>query len=437
MATINKNDNISVQFKPSIQCLLDKPKELLELISECLKPKTIEKKTFGEVFTPMDFINKNMLKDIEDYWLKKHKTNIWCNENLTWFDPATGMGNYPIAIYYKLMEGLKIKIPDYILRKKHIIEKQLFMGELNKKNCFVIKQIFNINNEFKLNLYEGDTLNIDLLQTFSKPKFDIIIGNPPYNEELTNVGAKPLYNKFIEYYIGKSKLLSFIVPSRWFAGGKGLDSFRNMMINRTDILFIKHFNDASKIFGNLVNIEGGVNYFLFDDEYNGLCDYNGSMVKINNFDIILDSKYYGIVNKFINYDKITKLYLGRYFGIESNDKKLSDDNKLVKCYVSQQKGFTKYIDAKFIKKEYNFYKVITARANGSNGCFGNIFIGNQTEIHTGSYISFKISSEIEAKSLLSYLKCKLPNFMLSLRKISQDISESTCKWIPLPSLLMV
>ena len=103
-----------------------------------------------------------------------------------------------------------------------------------------------------------------------------------------------------------------------------------MMINRTDILYIKHYDNASKIFGNSVSIEGGVNYFLIDKDYDGLCDYNGSKVKFNNFDIILDSKYYGIVNKFNNNNKITDLYLGRYFGIESNDKNLSDNNKLIK-----------------------------------------------------------------------------------------------------------
>ena len=207
------------------------------------------------------------------------------------------------------------------------------------------------------------------------------------------------------------------------------------MINRTDILFIKHFDDASKIFGNLVEIKGGVNYFLIDKEYDGLCEYNGSKVKFSNYDIILDSKYYNIVNKLLNFDKITNLYLGRYFGIESNDKNLNDNNKLIKCYVSQQKGFIKYIDKEFIKKEYNFFKVITTEASFSgNSGFGNIFIGNKNEVHTGSYISFKVNSNEEAISLLSYMKCKLPNFMLSLRKISQDISESTCKWIPLPPL---
>jgi len=430
--------NISVQFKMSIQSLLDRPKELLELIGDCLKPKAIEKKTFGEVFTPMDFINDKMLKDISEYWMKKHNENIWTNEKLTWYDPATGMGNYPIAIYYKLMEGLKTKIPNEDERKKYIIEKQLYMGELNKKNCYVVKQIFNINNIYKLNLYEGDTLNVKLNEVFAKTKFDIIIGNPPYNEELTRVGAKPLYNKFIEYYVNKCNMLSFIVPSRWFAGGKGLDKFREMMINRTDILYIKHYDDACKIFGNSVDIKGGVNYFLIDDTYNGLCDYNGSKVKFNTFDVILDSKYYGLVNKFLENDKITKYYISQdYYKIQTNDTRLIDENKkdYIKCYVSQQKGFIKYIDKNEIKKDAKSYKVITARAAfGANSSFGNTFIGNPNEVHTKSYISFNLSSEDEVKSLLSYMKCKLPNLLLSLRKSSQDISEATCKWIPLPPL---
>ena len=428
--------NVSIQFKMSIQSLLDRPKELLELINECLKPKTVEKKSFGEVFTPMNFINDKMLKDIEDYWMTKYNKNIWEDETLTFYDPTTGMGNFPIAIYYKLFEGLRNKIPNDEKRKKHIIEKQLYMGELNKKNCFVIKQIFNINNEYKLNLYEGDTLKIDTYKAFGIKKFSVVVGNPPYNKEVKihNVSL-PLYNEFIEYYIDKCNLLSFIVPSRWFSGGKGLDKFREMMINRTDILYIKHYDDACKIFGNTVDIKGGVNYFLIDNNYEGLCNYNGSMIKFNNFDIVMDSKYYNIVNKLLDNEKLNDLYLGRYFGIESNDKNLTDDNKLVKCYVSQQKGFIKYIDKKFIKKEYDFYKIITPKASfgGSSG-FGNTFIGTTNEVHTGSYISFKVSNENEAKSLLSYIKCKLPNFMLSLRKMSHNLCEDTCKWIPLVPL---
>ena len=186
------------------------------------------------------------------------------------------------------------------------------MTELNTKNCFVIKQIFNINNKYKLNLYEGDSLNVKINEIFHKDNFDVIIGNPPYNEELKSTGAKPLYHKFIEYYIDKCDILTYIVPSRWFAGGRGLDKFREMMINRTDIVYINHINDACTIFGNTVDIKGGVNYFLIDRKYNGLCEYNGSKVQLDKYDIMIDSKYYDIIDKLSEYDtRITDLYLGR------------------------------------------------------------------------------------------------------------------------------
>jgi type I restriction-modification system DNA methylase subunit len=81
-----------------MQSLIDRPKELLELINECLKPKDIEKKKFGEVFTPIKIVNEML--DI----LPK---DVWFDKNLKWFDPATGMGNFPIAIYQRLMESLK------------------------------------------------------------------------------------------------------------------------------------------------------------------------------------------------------------------------------------------------------------------------------------------------------------------------------------------
>lgn len=432
--------NVAIQIKLTLQNLLDKPKELLEIINNSLKPKKADQKQYGEVFTPMNFINDSMLKDLEKYYMDKYGKLIWNDKNITFYDPAAGMGNFPIAIYYKLLDGLSKVIPNVNERKKHILENQLYMGELNKKNCFIIKQIFDINNLYKLNLYNGDTLVIDINKIFNKNKFDVIIGNPPYNEELTKTGARPLYNKFIEYYVDKCNIITFVVPSRWFSGGKGLDNFRNMMLNRKDIVYINNFNDATKVFGNHVDIKGGVNYFLIDKNYNGLCKYDGSLIKLNNFDIIIDSKYYNIINKVSIYDKLTNIYLGRYFGIETNDKNLMNsnkDNNLIKCYVSQQKGFIKYIDKKFIKNSYDFYKVITAEANGVSGLnsgFGNIFIGKPNEVHSGSYLSFKVTNEIQANSLLSYLKCKLPNFMLSLRKITQHISESTCKWIPLPPL---
>ena len=429
--------NISINFKLSLQSLINSPKELLELINDCLKPKDIEKKKFGEVFTPIDFIKNNMLKDLETYFNAKYGRNVFEDETLKWGDTTTGMGNFMIVIYYKLMEGLKTKIPDEELRKKHIIEKQIFMAEYNKKNCFIIKQIFNIDNKYKLNLYEGDSLNLDIQTVFGIDKFDIVIGNPPYNEELKSTGAKALYNKFIEYYIDKCNLLCFVVPSRWFSGGKGLEIFRKHMLERTDIVYIKHFNDACEIFGNTVSIEGGVNYFLKDTNHNGDCKFNGSMTKLNKYDVFVDGKFHSLIDKLVNFKSITTLYKSQdYHKIQTNDKRFKTENTkdTIKCYVSQQKGFEKFIDKKEIKTDISKYKIITPDGNGGNKCFGNTFIGSPNEVHCKTYISFEIDTENEAKSLLSYMKCRLPNFMLSLRKNSQHTSSSTCKWIPIPPL---
>jgi len=94
------------------------------------------------------------------------------------------MGNFPVAVYLKLMEGLKSQISNDEERKKHIIENMLYMSELNKKNVFITHQIFNMNNQYKLNLYEGDTLELDIVSVWgiTLNSFDVILGNPPYNK---------------------------------------------------------------------------------------------------------------------------------------------------------------------------------------------------------------------------------------------------------------
>ena len=201
--------NISVQFKMSLQSLIDNPKELLELINDCLKPKEVEKKENGEVFTPMVLVND---------MLDKLSIDVWKNKNLKWLDPCSGMGNFPIAVYLRLMEGLKDEIKDTKERKKHILENMLYMSELNKKNVLVCKQIFDINNELKLNIYEGDSLKVDYNEEFKIKQFDIIIGNPPYNAPGTKASGNTIWQLFVNNSIKLLKnngYICFVHPNGW------------------------------------------------------------------------------------------------------------------------------------------------------------------------------------------------------------------------------
>jgi site-specific DNA-methyltransferase (adenine-specific) len=121
---------------------------------------------------------------------------------------------------------------------------------------------------------------LDIKKEFNIDKFDIIMGNPPYNKEFKgkNSYAEPLYNFFVEKYFDLCKIMIFITPSRWFNGGKGIEKFTKNMLKRRDIKLIKHNIDSSKIFGNSVIIKGGVSYFLKDSHCKDLRLFNGNKI---------------------------------------------------------------------------------------------------------------------------------------------------------------
>lgn len=232
----------------SLQCLIDHPKELLELIDNCLKPKKLEKEQFGEVFTPMNLINE---------MLDKLPFHVWSNPDLKWFDPASGMGNFPVAVYLRLMEGLKQEFPTEELRKKHILENMLYMSELNKKNVFIIHQIFNVNNDYKLNVFKGNTLDLDTTQEWNIENFDIVMGNPPYNKSKDGVlkggyGGRSLWDKFVvkalDTWVKKDTgLLVFVHPPSW----RKPKHYLWDIISKKQLLYLKQYSkkEGLKIFG--------------------------------------------------------------------------------------------------------------------------------------------------------------------------------------------
>jgi len=122
-------------------------KELIDsfLKLKLKKPNEENKKKHGEVFTPPNLINELLDKLPED---------VWKNKDLKWFDPAVGVGNFMIEVYYRLMKGLEESIPELDERKNHIINNMLYMAEINENNVKICKELGFIN------IYEGDSLKM-------------------------------------------------------------------------------------------------------------------------------------------------------------------------------------------------------------------------------------------------------------------------------------
>jgi site-specific DNA-methyltransferase (adenine-specific) len=398
--------------------------EVVNILTKNLVPKDFEKNVYGEVFTPIHFVEK---------MLDALPASVWKDKNLKWFDPACGIGNFPIIVYYRLLNSLKSSIVSDKIRSKHIIEKMLFMNELNKKNVVLCRKLFAmIDPDAKINISNKDFLEVS-------GSYDIIVGNPPYNEaRIKETSDQPLYSKFIVKAIEMSNKLMFVVPSRWFSGGKGLDEFRKSMLSRKDIVSIHHISNSRTIWPE-VDIKGGVNYFYLDKSYKGLTEFNGQKIQLDKYDILVpDTKAYPLINKFVKKPCLTELYLSTgHFGITTNFEHFTNEPNVnsVKCYVSAKKGDQKFVLKKYVKNAYDFWKVFTPQGSGKGGDgFGNIIIGTPREIASQTYFGFKVGSEKEAKSLKSYLETDFANYMLSLRKIDQHISEATLKWVPLPPL---
>jgi hypothetical protein len=247
--------NIAIQFKMSLQSLIDKPKELLELINSCLKPKKLEKEQFGEVFSPIYLIYE-MLDNLDKQYKILYGLSIFNIPSLKWFDPASGMGNFQVALYLKLFEGLKQKIPDDFKRKKHILENMLYVSELNTKNIFIYKQIFDINNCFKLNINKGNSLEINTNELWNIDKFDVVLGNPPYNKSKDGTlkggyGGRSLWDLFVvksfESWLKPNGFLVFIHPPSW----RKPEHYLWELIGRKQILYLKTYSkkEGNKIFG--------------------------------------------------------------------------------------------------------------------------------------------------------------------------------------------
>src|SRR5690606_33959756 len=275
-----------------------------------------------EVFTPPNLVN-----DILDLL----PAELWSNPNAKFLDPVSKSGVFLREMAKRLMKGLETQIPDKQERINHIFSQQLYgiaitelTALLSRRSVYCSKTAngkYSICETFDdeqgniryqrmqhtwhsgkctycgasqdvydrdddLETYAYNFIHTDNPEKIFNMKFDVIVGNPPY--QLSDGGhgrsAKPLYHKFIQQAKKLNpKYLTMIVPDRWFAGGKGLNEFRDEMLNDKRFRKIVDYTSASDVFPG-ADVPGGVCYFLWDNSYNGETEIevrNGNQIDIS------------------------------------------------------------------------------------------------------------------------------------------------------------
>lgn len=281
--------------------------------------------------------------------------------------------------------------------------------------------------------------------------FDVIFSNPPYQIEDgggTGNSAIPIYQEIVMHAIDNlnPKYLCMITPSRWMSGGKGLDEYRARMLADKRIRSIVDFPGNRDVFVT-VDINGGVSYFLWDRDYKGLCDFNGSSRDLGEFDVVVrDNTACQILRKVLN--KSTKfcndIVLPRKpFGLVSNfeDWVPSGTPGAVECLSAGK--VTKLVEHKNYTDNNNvihLWKVLISKATlggKSDTSKGEIqlLMGFKVlppnHICTETYlVAGTFSTKEEAENYATYLKTKFYRFMLSLRVITQNISRDKFSWVP-------
>ena len=221
---------------------------------------------FGEVFTPVELI-EDLLNYLDKVYITEHKKTIYSNPNLKWLDSSAGIGNFFIRLFYRLFNNIPIKNEQSRIR--HIIENMLYFSEKNKDNASIINKIFGFNN-IKPNLYVGDSLSTNLSSKWNINEFDIIIGNPPYNQNgissITkgkNSASNSIWTSFINNSFQNLKqngYLVYITPLSWL---KNTHSIYSELLNK-NLLYLKLISNSYSY--KLFNIKIPISFFICQNQ---------------------------------------------------------------------------------------------------------------------------------------------------------------------------
>lgn len=248
--------------------------KLYDLLEAHLPAKSREKADLGEVFTPVE-----MIQNLYNHFPK----SLLSNPNSTWLDPAAGIGNFGVVLYFTLMDSLATQIPNKKKRSKHILEKMIFMVELNSANTTTAKKIFaDLDADATPNIAQEDFLKISEGSAGLKYKswptqYDAVIGNPPYNIGGTGLeGQKRAHIPFTAHGLQILKprgYISYICPPSYREAGTPMNALFKEAKGHFTYIRIYGAPETFKLF----KIQGRVDGFIYqagtqgtttiDDEY--------------------------------------------------------------------------------------------------------------------------------------------------------------------------
>ena len=443
-----------------------------------------------EVFTPPQLASKilDLLPEA-----------IWHDRQARFLDPFCKSGVFLREIAKRLMEGLEKEIPDKQQRINHIFSNQIFgiaiteltallsrrslycsksangkysvteifedpAGNILHENidhtwnnnrciyCGASRQEYERGKELETHAYQF--IHTDNPEELFNMKFDVIVGNPPYQLSDGGFGksASPIYQNFVHQAKKLNpRFLTMIIPSRWFAGGKGLNDFRAEMLNDDRMRRIVDFEDASECFPG-VDIAGGICYFLWERDSSGPCEivnaHNGnetiSFRDLNEFPtFIRHSQAVPIVRKVLaKKEKKMSQQVSSYkpFGLRTFVKPQETGDITLRW----QKGEGPYNREEIVVgiDMIDKWKVISSRSghdhagnpgkDGKRRVLSKIDILPPETICTETYLVIGVyDEELQAKNLVAYMQTKFFRFLVSLFMYSHSITKDTYAFVPI------
>ena len=293
-------------------------------------------------------------------------------------------------------------------------------------------------------------------------QFDVIIGNPPY--QLGDGGggggasATPIYNKFVEAALSlEPRYAAMITPSRWFSGGKGLEEFRDRMLRDPHFVKLVDFPQLYDVFPG-VKIRGGVSYWLWGRHHDSGCEIVamigneiiGEPVvrKLDAYDVLVRrNEAVRILDKVAGYrirgksepslgDQVSAR---KPFGLTNQRGKATPTGikNPVLVYGNQQ---TSYLERSVITSNDDWidkWKVLLVKAHGTSGrddltILGEPVLAGPGTACTETYLVIGVfDSEALARNLAAYMRTRFVRFLVSLRKITQNITRDSYRFVPL------